>query len=267
MNFLVKEKTGAYKVLDLLWCSSAALWISSLPFSVYACRFTASPPWAWHGGTERDQLIVGLLSKLGVSPQNKADILGYSLGGSIVGRLLLSRGDMFRKKVLLAPAFFECIDQDFAELAAARPRQVHAYETLDEAKLAFSKTAFGFYPESLPSDFIMRGLVQLRLGYGAGYYESMVAALLTDADIEEMEDVDRALTAARDDTLIVTGDRDNCVSATAVAELATRTGVPCTLLKDVGHVGGPKGSTFRTSIFTLSATPIRAHLLGLPSKL
>lgn len=225
-------------------------------------RLGATPPWVWHGGAARDELIVGLLTAIGISAQNKADVLGYSLGGAIVGRLLRSRSELFHKRIFLSPAFFSCIDPAFAEAAAIAPRKVHAYETLDEIKMAFTETAFGFYADALPSDFILGGLVRLRQSYGSGYYASMVEALLADGDVEDDGEIDSAIATATADTLIVIGDRDNCVNPSAVQELAHRTGVACVVLKDVGHVGGPQGSSFHKTIFTIAASHISAHLLG-----
>jgi hypothetical protein len=67
---------------------------------------------------------------------------------------------------------------------------------------------------------------------------------------------------AAQETLIIIGDRDCCVSPAAVGALAERAGIPCTRLVDTGHVGGPNGSDFRTSIFTLAAPHVRTHLLS-----
>jgi hypothetical protein len=60
---------------------------------------------------ERDALIEGLLVGVGISESAPADVLGYSLGGAILGRMLRrpSFSRMVRRRVLLAPGFLQVL--------------------------------------------------------------------------------------------------------------------------------------------------------------
>ena len=219
-------------------------------------RFPPAPPWPWLPLHEMDGLLAEFMVAMGVSPQAPADVVGYSMGGAVLGSLVRGpNAALVRRKVLLAPAFKECIDGEFKRRLEVAPEQVHAFESTEDMRRCFCETAFGVYPESMPGDAILDGLLHLRRGYGEGYYASVARFLMAQPDSAAcyLPEFEAAARQSPHEFLYIIGDRDNCVDPDAVAASAARVGSRCELLADVGHVGGPKGSYLLKSSFLSAA--------------
>ena len=132
-------------------------------------------------------------------------------------RYLADYGAEVSKAILMAPAFFETMDDGFAELFQQDPTQVHGWETFEQLKTFFTKTGGGFYPGKIP-DFVFTGIHRNRgLTYGQ-FSQSFFAEFAEALDADPVEktrltEITPKLGELRIPVLLAIGDRDNCVSA------------------------------------------------------
>lgn len=178
------------------------------------------PRHVWHTSREIDAIVAEFVERVGCG--RPVDLIGYSLGGALAGRLLAGRSDLVRRTVLIAPGFLENTVPDFLELAHSAPRRVHGWETKDELAECFTKTTLGVHEDDMLSPFLIAGLVHQRRALGAGYYSRAFATFLTDPDIMCMPRVESAISKLAVKPLVIIGDRDVCIDPAKTTAFAER---------------------------------------------
>lgn len=203
---------------------------------------------------------------LGLGTSAPLSILGYSLGGGVCTRYLAAFPEQVSRAVLLAPAFFETMDDGFITNFQDDPRLVHGWETEEECLRFMTTNGGGCY--EFP-EVMIKMMVEERASYGPGYFTRFARKLDADpADQQALARITPQLGAASRPVMVITGQRDNCISEVKCAKIVAAIGAKfCSShsLDDVGHVGGPKGSPH--NLLTLAAPVAAKFLFGGASKL
>jgi len=206
-------------------------------------------------------------------------LCGYSLGGNPCLRVLLEHPEKIDKVVLIAPAFPETRDSNFIELGRNDPRRIHAWQSLEEARF-FAKSICGCHEGHLVTyDAALRGWVrQRRKTYGKhdlnffAKYASAMGMLEKEPETTNngnsssgSNPLDPALLGKiQNPVLLVTGDRDICISShkcqALISEAMGKNSCTFCELVDTGHYGGPRDGPPDSNIFYESA-PVMVNFL------
>lgn len=189
-------------------------------------------------------------------------IFGYSLGGGLCLNYLCSHEHEISSAMLLTPATYDTVDDDFTKLTKENPRCAHAWETFEECKqFATSNVGLGFYPDVVP-DIVFKGMTRerhLRYGIEEAFFEKFFSHVISGQHQMPRYDLKNINTPV----LLVTAGRDKCINAEkcrVLVQQAMRADV-CKLhhLEDVGHFGGSRNSPYRNILQEFA--PIGASFL------
>mmetsp|Transcript_7964 Transcript_7964/g.10665 ORF Transcript_7964/g.10665 Transcript_7964/m.10665 type:complete len:353 (-) Transcript_7964:1755-2813(-) len=209
-------------------------------------------------------------------------LCGYSLGGNPCLRVLHEHPEKINKVVLIAPAFPETRDSNFIELGTKDPRKIHCWQSLEEVRHFGTAVAGCHKGHMMMYNAILSGMVRQRsdvYGKHEGNFFANYASAMgmlekestttttpeTSSSSGSSNPLDPALLGKiRNPVLLLTGDRDACISShkcqTLIAEAIG--GDSCTVceLADTGHYGGPSDGPPDSNIFYESAPAIAKFL-------
>merc|ERR1712157_268036 len=146
----------------------------------------------------------------------------------------------------LAPALKDTFDDNFGKILMENPGRVHGWETFEECKEFFTKTAGGFYPNKLPNLALVGIHRQRELTYFpydksffTNYYLGF-RGVSCGSKFDEMKQ--KLLKHYKTPVLVACGDRDNCISSKKCQNLFKEFDDRYFSYHEIlntGHVGGP----------------------------
>ncbi|GAB5366630.1 hypothetical protein AAMO2058_001160000 [Amorphochlora amoebiformis] len=188
-------------------------------------------------------------------------VLGFSLGGALSLFLLDRMPNRIKKTVLIAPTPFELVNREFtSSLYAKRALGWHNKTKIKEYFLE----ALGVSPNSLPPDFMMRGIQRIREKEKVplDYWDEFFKIILVDSTKEDKKfenflkhnsrDLGRNLKSNNAEIVIFVGERDALSKASKCIDFKLRMGDRCSLyvIPNTAHFGVAKNAGIVHSMVT-----------------